>query len=437
MVKESTFEEWKEWFVTVNQPSIAEMWRNQPTFLLANVLYLTMAAAALKFAVRNGGWNSRYTYMWFAALLHGIVTECVVYHLPDVNNFWHSQTPIIFVGKRFPLYIVLFYPATITHAFIAAEKLRLPWFVEPFAVGLFDVIIDFPYDIMGIKLLWWTWHDTDPNIADRHYWVPWTSYFFHMGFHSSFAALLCGSRYLLTGSADKQKSSGSFVLEMLCVIITGALSMAAAVIFQMLPIYHGLKDGFGIHSEVILFVVFALYAGIVLWFDRVPSEEARGNYQTPLSWTKRVFNESSLLIAIHYLFYMVLVVFAKPENEKSYGMHEPIGPASVKVDQYATSGVVYTKQKYLDPTNYDEGYFDFRCTELGEVKGTPNITAMPELVGEQWYAVCGIPFSNHAEYIVVVWSFCLLGLYAFYNAHARSARPPTKRKVGKLRGKSD
>jgi len=40
----------------------------------------------------------------------------------------------------------------VTHACIAAEKLKLPAWVEPFAVGLFDVLLDFPYDIMGIKV---------------------------------------------------------------------------------------------------------------------------------------------------------------------------------------------------------------------------------------------------------------------------------------------
>ena len=55
--------------------------------------------------------------MWFAALLHGIVTEVISYNLPDINNFWHSQTSLIFLGQRFPLYIVLFYPATVRQFF--------------------------------------------------------------------------------------------------------------------------------------------------------------------------------------------------------------------------------------------------------------------------------------------------------------------------------
>lgn len=120
---------------------------------------------------------------------------------------------------------------------------------------------------------------------------------------------------------------------------------------------------------------------------------------------------------------MVLVVFAKPEHERSYGMHEPLGSSKVKVDQYAMSGVVYTKQKYLDPHDYDEQYFNFRCTEINGVTGPPNITAHPELVGTDWYAICGTPFDNRAEYIVVIWSFCIIAMFAFYNALARSSPP--------------
>ena len=112
---------------------------------------------------------------------------------------------------------------------------------------------------------------------------------------------------------------------------------------------------------------------------------------------------------------------ARPENERSFGLHEPIGPANIKVQQYAVSGVEYTKQKYIDPLKYDEGYFDFRCTEIGGIKGPPNVTERPEVIGTQWYAICGKPFENHAEYVVVIWSFCAIAMFAFYNAFARSA----------------
>ena len=59
---------------------------------------------------------------------------------------------------------------------VCVSRLKLSSIVEPFVVGLLDVLIDFPFDVMGIKLLWWTWHESDPNIYDRTYFIPWTRY---------------------------------------------------------------------------------------------------------------------------------------------------------------------------------------------------------------------------------------------------------------------
>lgn len=46
------------------------------------------------------------------------------------------------------------------------SKLKLKCgYVEHLAVGLMVVLIDMPYDIIGVKYLHWIWHDTDPNIG--------------------------------------------------------------------------------------------------------------------------------------------------------------------------------------------------------------------------------------------------------------------------------
>ena len=76
-----------------------------------------------------------------------------------------------------------------------------------FIVGLLAVLLDIPFDIMGIKLLWWTWHDTDPNIFDRSYWVPWTSYYFHASFSAALCFVFHGSRALFS-SQEKFISAG-------------------------------------------------------------------------------------------------------------------------------------------------------------------------------------------------------------------------------------
>lgn len=73
--------------------------------------------------------------------------------------------------------------------------------------GLVEVLMDLPYDIMAIKFLHWTWHDTDPNIYDRHYWVPWNSYYFHLAFGTSFHFFLSFWRKRFTGTDDDLKTS--------------------------------------------------------------------------------------------------------------------------------------------------------------------------------------------------------------------------------------
>lgn len=46
------------------------------------------------------------------------------------------------------------------------SKLQLKnQFAEHISVGLMTVLIDMPYDIIGIKYVHWVWHDTDPNIC--------------------------------------------------------------------------------------------------------------------------------------------------------------------------------------------------------------------------------------------------------------------------------
>lgn len=46
-------------------------------------------------------------------------------------------------------------------------RMRLPWWAEGPAAGLSAVMLLIPYRILGTKLLWWTWHDTDPTIKER------------------------------------------------------------------------------------------------------------------------------------------------------------------------------------------------------------------------------------------------------------------------------
>ena len=90
---------------------------------------------------------------------------------------------IMYIRSYFTLQLVVI-SVLLTHADpcfhyttnVVAIRLKLSMWTEPFMVALADLLIDLPFDIMGVKLIWWTWHDSDPNIFDRTYSVPWTRY---------------------------------------------------------------------------------------------------------------------------------------------------------------------------------------------------------------------------------------------------------------------
>ena len=66
--------------------------------------YIVVALLTFIHSRRVGG---RFKYLWWAILFHGIVVECVSYWTRDIDSFWHSQTTIVFIGRRLPIHIML------------------------------------------------------------------------------------------------------------------------------------------------------------------------------------------------------------------------------------------------------------------------------------------------------------------------------------------
>ncbi|KAJ8318265.1 hypothetical protein KUTeg_003356 [Tegillarca granosa] len=372
-----------EWYVKFRDPK--DIWENHPSFLMCEIMYFTLAFLTFVHAMRNGG---RYPWLWIGVILHGIVVELVSYFLPDIDNFWHAQGMIMFVGQRLPLYIVLIF-------------------------GLTVVLIDVPYDIMGIKLLWWTWHDTDPNIYDRHYWVPWTSYYFHATFASGFTFAFHGIHKLLSKEPNKFQSAG-FFKELVCCLIAAMCGFPLGTL-QFLPIYHPLHDSNQIHTEVCVCLLFAMYVMIIWSADRT---NAPDRVQSQAAGRKnKYFNEIILLVLLHYGLYIYLVLTAQPEKIRATGLHEPVGPCQETVPVVTAFGHTLAKNKYLCVEKYDEAVFDFHC-----VKTLPK-------PGESWYTICGTKFPNHLEYIIVVCGFCGFGILWFVQLMIRSSSLPRPRTV--------
>ncbi|KAL8608935.1 hypothetical protein ACOMHN_062684 [Nucella lapillus] len=388
-----------DWWIKFRSPR--SLMKSHDTFLYCEITFYILGFLTFLHAVRSGG---RFRWLWLGTILHGLTVECISYFVPDIDNFWHAQSSIMLLGQRLPLYVILVYPAFIYTASVAVSHMNLRWWAEPFAVGLSVVLLDVPFDILGVKLLWWTWHDDDPNLSDRHYWVPWTSYYFHAAFASSFTLVFHGVRTVFCAKLPKFQSAG-FFCELACVVVAGLCSMPLGVL-QFVPVYHPLHDSLGIHAEVCVMMLICVYILIIWSADRYPFETARGNNSF------RASGEVVVGVVLHYSLYLYLVVYAKPEFTQSLGYHQPIGPCNETIPVHTPFGHVLEKKRYLCVDSFYEDYFDFRC-----VKKLPTS-------GKDWYLICGTRFPNHMEYIVVVAAFCALGLFWFWQLLLRSGPQP-------------
>jgi len=387
-----------DWLVKVNDPR--EIWKAQPTYLISEWTFITIGLLTFIHSQRVGG---RFRWLWLTTVLHGLLVENVTFWTPIIDNFWHSQTTIVLLGRRLPLHIICLYPTFIYSASVCVSRLRLGRLANALAVGLSVVLIDVPYDIMAVKFVHWTWHDTDPNIFDRHYWVPWTSYYFHATFAATVTFMFHFWRSKLCTHDPEHPwvSDRRWTRELLATVLTALCGMPGGVL-QFLPLYHPLHDYFAIHTENCVITLFVIFFTVAWKSDRSPKTSPRS---TGKSWK---INEISIGLLLHYSVYLGMAVFGDPEHEVSVGLHEKVGPCNEWMDLQTmftlVTGKTAKRRKYLCATDYDEKYFDFRCV------GGDN---RPPKMNSTWYTICGTPFPNRAEYIQVLATICFLAFMIF------------------------
>lgn len=265
------------------------------------------------------------------------------------------------------------------HAFWAASKLKFKcqW-MEHIAVGLLALLLDIPYDMTGVRFVNWTWHDTDPNLFDRNYFVPITSYMFHVTFATSMSILLHNVRRLFEKKRTDKWERGSFVSEVITVLSMSVLSMPLGTLIFMVS-YHVLHDYLLIPTQAALFPLFAILFVVVWRADRknVPRVGEEENDTRANSVADKV---PFFYLVVHYVTFTVIHMVFNPEEHFSTSFHETIGDCS-KTETVRTLLKDLRKRAFLCVSDYDEKYFDFKC-----------LKEMPPS-GSRWYTVCGTPYE--------------------------------------------
>lgn len=80
-----------------------------------------------------------------------------------------------------------------------------------FAAGLALLLLDFPFEIVGLKQIFWTYHDTDPFVAERTHSAPFVTYYYLTSSAAGFMILFRGTKALIghgRGGEAKMEADG-------------------------------------------------------------------------------------------------------------------------------------------------------------------------------------------------------------------------------------
>lgn len=355
--------------------SPVEKWAVQPSFVVGEYLFVACALIALVHACKQRDQRGRHLLVWVAAILAGTANDLIFMALPLVDNFWQAQGQLM-ITVRLPLYIPCVYVCFMYFPTVATWRLNLPPLSRAALSGLAAISFYAPYDIVGAKFLWWTWHDTDQPIANRLLGVPIGSTMWVIIFVATFAWLIGRRIDRDPGMAWRSFGKGVALVVSSC---------TALMMVQMIP-PQLLDDGIpGVRGLAVVVIVY----GLVAWWG----------WRRSIRSAPRPFDRTLTAAVVLYFVVLVLVMAVfDPATHRSTSVHQTYGRCDVEATDIAGK----VRRKFICAEEYDED-FSFACLPRLPVDGA------------RWYTVCGRP---HADFTRWMFALVVLGvvgsaLYSF------------------------
>jgi hypothetical protein len=221
------------WFVTIRAP-----WSLDLTFWGLEIVVVTCGVLSLLHALRARRQGDGVALLtWCVSFTYGILMEVGSYNF--VKAFAHGQFPVMFYRSQLPLYVVFLYPVLQYTSIVTARRLCESRIAILFTAGLLIVAMDFPFDILGPVEGWWSWSDTDPNMAFRWHGVPVTSYYWHLAWGG-----ILGTLTTVVGGfgGDPNKPWRAVFLALSLALLTIVLGVLSFAPFHLLKAL-GVPDG--------------------------------------------------------------------------------------------------------------------------------------------------------------------------------------------------
>jgi hypothetical protein len=357
-----------------------EQWSVLPSFLVGEYLFILCAVVALVHALKQpGAERRRHLSVWIGALVAGTVNDWIFMLLPLVENFWQAQATIM-ISARMPLYIPcvyvwFMYLPTVAIWRIDTSAGRWGRWGRAAASGLAAIVVYAPYDIIGAKFLWWTWHDTDQPIARRLLGVPLGSTIWVICFVASFAWLM---NRMLERDDDAPWS--------VCAAAVGATAALSTLLMMIQMTVLQQIDG-GTPGPIGLAVIVVIYGALAL-----RAFHGRGRTARPRAFDRTLRG----VVWSYFAVLFVLLVAFDPQTHRSTGLHQAVGECYVEAKDI--TGL--TRYEFLCVDDFDEDY-GFDCVEAEPTEGA------------RWYTICGRPHRAKGRWIAGVGLWSVVGLSLF------------------------
>ncbi|DBA01669.1 TPA: hypothetical protein N0F65_010320 [Lagenidium giganteum] len=367
-----------------------------------------LCAFVLMLHVHSSG--KRNATMLVAAALQIILVDLVLFS----GRRWHAQAWLMLLPERLPLYNVLLQAQLYYMAFVATSRLRIDNVLQPIAMGLLVAGVMLPFELLGGKFIWWTYHDTDPLLVDRFYTIPFHTLFTHLCFGMSFLTshhMLCKSdektsrnRYWLLGDYYEEEH---WKREWGYAVALPLFSLGFGIFFFII-FNHVFVQALGIPISTWFVIILGLCLLIFWMADREKDEAHIQEALAPVDaydsdWLYPCIDHAVNQMMFIYTFILgVLVCLVDPSEIVSVGHHQALGNCVEEESFRSLIGIRFDRKKYLCVHEFDEE-FNLCNYPLAQMN-----------YEESWYMICGRGFSDKAAYAaLVISSIVILNLLFF------------------------
>jgi len=291
------------------------------------VVYACFALTLRHALSRHRAGDSYHLFQWLALFVYGVTIEVVAFNL--FGNYEHGTFSVQLYHGQLPLYVTCIYLVFHYTGIKMIERLRLPLWREAVVAGLAIMLLDVPFDSLGVDAGWWTWADNTASAAHprfveavktRWFGVPVSSYYWYL----LYGALLVLLSRLLYPRLKNWRAALRLVAAPLVSVSVLVLGALAFELLFWLPRGLGASD----HAIVATYLMFAVAVAAT---SRAP----------------RATRAEPWLVAnagVFYAYHLIVMVTLWSRGSLSHGSGKLATIAAAAVATYAIARVLPSSQ---------------------------------------------------------------------------------------------